>query len=261
MLRWSIPLFRVRGIQLSLHASFPLLLAYVAWQGWLPDEDGRGGGWPGVGWSVALVLLFFVCVVLHELGHCLTARRFGIGTRGILLLPIGGMADMEEIPRQPSREILMTVAGPAVNFAIAGALWLVVRRLPDSIPEYSLGGLLFDLYAANLVMGCFNFLPAFPMDGGRILRALLAIRLPYVRATFFAATAGKVLAVALGAVALWYDRWMVAVLFSFIFFAGEAEYRLVRRREQEAEHWRQWQLRQLLRPETCPAPSGQLDDN
>ncbi len=238
MLGWSIPLFRIRGIQLSLHASFLLLLAYWADQGW-QDE-----GWHGMRWSVALLLCFFACVVLHELGHCLTARRFGINTRRILLLPIGGMADMEEIPRQPSREIVMTLAGPAVNFVIAGALWLVVRHFKDDVPLYSPAGLLSELFLWNLVMGCFNLIPVFPMDGGRILRALLATRLPYVRATFWAASVGKVLAVAGIAVALWNQVWMVAVLFTFIFAVGEMEYRLVKRREMEAEHWQNWWGRQ-----------------
>lgn len=246
MLRWSIPLFRVFGIPLSLHPSFLLLLAYWADQGW--EEE----GWHGAGWYTAMLLGFFVCVVLHELGHCLTARRFGIGTRRILLLPIGGMADLEEIPRQPSREILMTLAGPAVNFVIAGVLWLVVRTFPDDVPLYSSSGLLAMLFSWNLVMGCFNLLPVFPMDGGRILRALLATRLPYVRATFWAATVAKALAVLGVITALAAPKfhltaqplYLPAVLFTFIFVMGEMEYRFVKRRELEAEHWRNWWGRQ-----------------
>jgi Zn-dependent protease len=245
MLGWSIPLFRVRGIPLSLHWSFFLLLAYWADAGW-QDE-----GWNGARWNSAMLICFFGCVVLHELGHCLTARRFGIGTRRILLMPIGGMADMEEIPRQPAREILMTLAGPAVNFAIAGALWLVVRHFKDDVPLYSLDGLLNELFGWNLVMGCFNLVPVFPMDGGRIFRALLATRLPYVRATFWAASVGKVLAVAGIFTALAAPRlhlaaqplYMPAVLFTFIFVVGEMEYRLVLRREQEAAHWQNWWAR------------------
>ena len=246
MLRWSIPLFRVLGIPLLLHWSFIALLAFYAWQGWLPDEHHQGGGWRGMVWTVLLVLCFFVCVVLHELGHCLTARRFGIGTRRILLLPIGGMADMEEIPRQPSREILMTLAGPAVNFVIAGVLWLaVVRQLPELVPLYSWRGLVFELCVWNLIMGCFNLIPVFPMDGGRIFRALLATRLPYVRATFWAASVGKVLAV-VGALVAWFyfHVGLTVVLFAFIFWAGEMEYRLVKHREAEEEHWRNWGARQ-----------------
>lgn len=245
MLGWSIPLFRIRGIQLSLHGSFLLLLAYWADLGW---QDER---WSGMFWDIALVLGFFTCVVLHELGHCFTARRFGIATHRILLLPIGGMADMEEIPRQPSREILMTLAGPAVNFVIAGALWLIVRKFKDDVPLYSFDGLLYELFVSNLAMGCFNLLPAFPMDGGRIFRALLATRLPYVRATFWAASVGKLLAVAGALVAAFYfHAWLTAVLFAFIFSVGEMEYRAVKRREQDAEHWRHWWGRQSM-----PAPA------
>jgi Zn-dependent protease len=243
MLGWSIPLFRVFGIPLRLHWSFLGLIGYFAWQGWLPDEHGQGGGRRGVFWTVALLLAFFTCVVLHELGHCLTARRFGIGTRRILLLPIGGMADMEEIPRQPSREILMTLAGPAVNFVIAGALWLATLRIPEIVPLYSVPGLAYELLVWNLAMGLFNLVPVFPMDGGRIFRALLATKLPYVRATFIAATVAKVLATGAIAYALWLHQWQLVALFVFIFTAGEMEYRFVKRREVEAEHWRNWWAR------------------
>jgi Zn-dependent protease len=240
MLGWSINLFRIRGIKLELHGSFLLLLAYVAWEGW------RAASTVGLVWSVITLVAFFSCVVLHELGHSLTAMRYGIGVRRILLMPIGGMAEFDSIPRQPSRELLMTLAGPAVNFTIAAALWFVVRTFDGEVLLYSLNGLIYQLLVANLVMGCFNLLPAFPMDGGRILRALLAIRLPYVRATHFAAMVGKIVAV-LGILAaltapelhLADERlWLLAVLFGFISFAGEMEYRAVARREREDSHWR-----------------------
>jgi Zn-dependent protease len=251
MLGWSIPLFRVRGIPLLVHWSFLALLGYVAWQGWqgtiMAEVDSQGrelplAGWTGLGWGVALLLAFFTCVVLHELGHCLTARRFGIGTRRILLLPVGGMADMEAIPREPRRELLMTLAGPAVNFVIAGALWGVLR-LPGAgaLAAGNVRDFAAILMDWNLLMGLFNLLPAFPMDGGRVLRALLATRLPYVRATFWAATTGKVLAVAGTLVAIFVlHQLQLVVLFAFILWAGEMEYRLVKHREQEAEHWRNW---------------------
>jgi Zn-dependent protease len=148
-----------------------------------------------------------------------------------------------------------------VNFVIAGALWFVVRNIPDDVPLYSADGLLATLFVWNLVMGCFNLVPVFPMDGGRIFRALLAMRLPYVRATWWAATVGKVLAGAAIIVALAAPKiglapqplYMPAVLFTFIFYVGGLEYRLVRRRELEAEQWRQWQIRQMLPPEALPA--------
>ena len=113
MLGWSINLFRIRGIQLTLHFSFVLLLAYAAMEGY--EEAGPAG----IFWSTTLLIAFFTCVVLHELGHSFTARRFGVGVRRILLMPIGGMAEFDSIPRQPGREFLITAAGPAVNFAIA----------------------------------------------------------------------------------------------------------------------------------------------
>jgi len=234
MLRWSINLFRVFGIQLSLHASFLLLLAYAAYAG---ADD--GGGWAGAGWSLGLVMIFFVCVVLHELGHSLTARYFGIQVPRILLLPIGGMAEFERIPRQPSQELLITIAGPAVNFAIAGMLF-VIARTPANWPltvDYpdSLVGLVQMLMTWNLAMGFFNLLPVFPMDGGRILRALLATRLAYLRATYWAAAIGRILALTFAAIAAFYfHRPQTCILFLFIAWAGTAEYNQTLRIEQQA---------------------------
>lgn len=238
MLGWSINLFRIRGIQLAVHVSFLLLLAYIAELGW------RDGGWVGLAWSVATLFAFFTCVVLHELGHSFTAMHFGIQVRGILLMPIGGMAQFEDIPRQPSRELLITIAGPAVNFAIAGllSLWVGGPRgwfFDDyDFPETARGFAQL-LLTWNLLMGCFNLAPVFPMDGGRIFRALLATRLPYLRATFWAATVGKILAVtaALLAILVW-DRPLTAVLFGFIFFAADAEYRAAQRREWDDARYR-----------------------
>lgn len=232
MFGWSINLFRIRGIQLALHASFLLLLAYAAYEGW------SDGGWEQMLWSIGILVGFFACVVLHELGHSFTAMAYGIGVRRILLMPIGGMAELDSIPRQPGRELLITLAGPAVNFVIAGILWALVGFGGDDYPANATGfGQL--LLEANLWMGCFNLLPVFPMDGGRILRALLATQLPYVRATFWAATVAKVLAVIGGLVAAFvFHNYLTAFLFAFIFAAGDAEYRAVLRRELEDAHWR-----------------------
>ncbi|MBC7367736.1 MAG: hypothetical protein H7343_13155 [Undibacterium sp.] len=245
-------MFRIRGIQLALHASFLLLLAYVGWEGW------RDGGWEGAAWSVAIIGAFFTCVVLHELGHCFTAMHFGIGVRRILLMPIGGMAEFDSIPREPPRELLMTLAGPAVNFAIAALLWVIVRspgRWAFSSYEANAVGFAHTLLHWNLLMGTFNLVPVFPMDGGRIFRALLATRLPYLRATFWAATVGKVLAVIAALVAIfWFHAYLTAVLFAFIFFAGETEYRAVKRREIEDAHWREVMVRFYATPPPEPPP-------
>lgn len=237
MLGWSINLFRVFGIQLAVHASFVLLLAYWGYEGW------QEGGAIGMAWSIGLIVLFFVCVILHELGHSLTARRYGIGVPRILLLPIGGMAEMDRIPRKPSQELLITVAGPAVNFAIVFILAAIVG-LPSGFPfhpvfEDSFRGLWHLLLHANLIMGVFNLAPVFPMDGGRIFRALLAMKLPYLRATWWAVMVGRVLAVGLIIWALSTNRVMLAVLFGFILMAGNTEYQIVLRREQEDAYWRE----------------------
>jgi Zn-dependent protease len=234
MLRWSLNLFRIRGIQLAVHFTFFLWLAVNAFDGW------ADAGWPGAAWNAAAIVAFFTCVVLHELGHSFTAQHYGIGVSRILLMPIGGMAQFDDIPRQPRRELLITLAGPAVNFVLAGALWLGLRGLTED-DENALTLVNFGrlLLMWNLAMGCFNLLPAFPMDGGRILRALLATRVRYVRATLWAATIGKVLC-ALGiAIALYYGIWILAVLFAFILIVGELEYRAVKRRELEDAHWRE----------------------
>jgi len=257
MLNWSIRLFRIFRIQLSVHSTFFLLLAYVAWEGWR-DAPADHLSQPIYGSliNVAALVVFFACVVLHELGHALTARRFGVGVPRILLLPIGGMAEFDSIPRKPSSELLIALAGPAVNFAIVAVLLLFVRvpgaeivSLVQSVfssassdGETSMSIVqqcLAVLITMNLIMGCFNLVPVFPMDGGRVLRALLASRLNYLQATFYAATTAKVLATVAIVVALYHGKLQISVLFAFIFFAGEMEYRAVKRRERDDERWRQ----------------------
>ena len=249
MFGWSINLFRIRGIQLAVHASFFLLLAYAAYQGW------QAGGWDSLLWSVGILLAFFACVVLHELGHSVTAMHYGIGVRRILLMPIGGMAEFDSIPRQPIREFLITLAGPAVNFALAALLWLLVGTAADTDYPSDLVGFGQLLFHANLLMGAFNLLPVFPMDGGRILRALLATRLPYLQATFWAATVGKVLAVIAGLIAAFvFHNYLTAFLFAFIYMAGDAEYRAVRRRDLEDAHWRAMTSRHYPAPSPTEEP-------
>ena len=235
-------MFRVFGIRLALHFTFPLLLAYACWEGW------REGGWAGGLWSGIAILLLFTCVVLHELGHSLTARRFGIGVARILLLPIGGMAEFDSIPRQPRRELLITLAGPAVNFALVLLLlpWLPVSHLvangevPLTPASIGFWPWFFNLiFWVNLVMGCFNLVPVFPMDGGRILRALLALRWSYLKATYWASLTGKCLAIVGAAlVGLVGHNLLGVLLFGFIFVAGDLEYRAVKRREEASAQWR-----------------------
>lgn len=238
MLRGSIRLFRIRGIQLSVHFTFLLFLAYAAWAGW---HD--GGGIAAAGASVLTVLIFFTCVVLHELGHAFTARRFGIVVPRIVLLPIGGVAEFSSLPRRPAHEILIAVAGPAVNFVIIGLLafftpvpsWTELRNL--DLNDLQL------ILLMNLAMGCFNLLPAFPMDGGRVFRAILAQHLPYVQATRWAAGIGKIVAgvgIGLALILPSTPHYITAVLFGFIIVAGELEYRAVLRQERYEQQWDRW---------------------
>jgi Zn-dependent protease len=241
MLGWSINLFRVFGIQLAVHVSFVLLLAYFGYNGWMQ------GGALGARWSLLLIVAFFACVVLHELGHSLTARRYGVRVPRILLMPIGGMAEFDRIPRKPSAELLITIAGPAVNFVLAAILLPIVWQdlwSPIAVPRFGALEMLIHLAVANAVMGTFNLLPVFPMDGGRIFRALLATRTNYLRATYWASLVGKILAGLFAAAAAFYfENFLLAVLFMFIFFAGDAEYRHLLRREQETAYWAEWNRR------------------
>ena len=244
MLGWSINLFRVFGIQLAVHVSFLLLLAYFGYEGWLE------GGWPGAGWSVLLIVLFFACVVMHELGHSLTARRYGVRVPRILLMPIGGMAEFDRIPRQPRAELLITAAGPAVNFVLVALLLPLIWTdlwSEQAVPRYGVATPLIELTAGNLLMGTFNLLPVFPMDGGRILRALLARRMDYLKATRRALLVARIAAPLLAIAAVYFlHAYLLGVLFLFIFFAGDAEYRQLLRREQEAAYWADWNRRMML---------------
>ena len=238
MLAWSIKLFRIAGIQLAVHWSFVLLVAWAAWEG------SRGIGWLGAAWTTGYVLMLFTCIVLHELGHCFAAQKFGVWVNRILLLPIGGMAEFEWVPRRPWQEVVIAVAGPAVNALLVVLLLIAGVRFPSdwamSAVPTSLDELGRHLVVLNVAMGCFNLIPVFPMDGGRILRALLALKLSYLRATWIAATLAKVLALVAMSLLIFVleePHWLGAALFLFIIAAGELEYRVVQRRHLEEERW------------------------
>ena len=228
---WSVRIFSLFGIQLELHATFLLLLVWVAWVSWFKE----GSGLAGTAWYLILVLLLFVCVVLHELGHCLVAKRFEVPVYRILLMPIGGMAQFGRIPRRPSRELLISGAGPLVNFVIVFALWIAIALFSDGFRQefsYNIPNLVITLMYLNLVMGVFNLLPVFPMDGGRILRALLALKFSYLTATRSAVLIARPI-IAVGIVlALWQlDAWLLAALLAFILVGGHLEYSSVKRQE------------------------------
>jgi Zn-dependent protease len=216
---WKIG--RIADIDIYIHWSFLLLPALVA----LESLSG-GGGMGSFAGNIVFLLVVFGCVVLHELGHALMARRFGIGTHGITLLPIGGVARLERMPKDPLQELAIAVAGPAVNVVIAASLiaGLVLGRgspaaaLSAPWGASFLGGLIW----VNLILVLFNALPAFPMDGGRVLRALLALAVPHVQATRVAAGVGQVLAVGLGVIGL-LTNWMLVFVALFVFFAARQE--------------------------------------
>jgi Zn-dependent protease len=222
------------GIGIHVHWSFLILPAWV-----LLQELGLGG-WAWALFAVALVLAVFGCVVLHELGHALAARRFGIRTRDITLYPIGGVARLERMSEKPWEELWIAVAGPAVNVVIAGGLWVLLGLIAATGPLFAvpLAGLdfLYMLMIINLVLVGFNMLPAFPMDGGRVLRALLAMRLGHVRATEVAVQVGTLMAVLMavvGAVALHSLSWVLVA--GVVWLLGQQElaglYRRARREE------------------------------
>ncbi len=225
-MKWSWRLARLAGIDVYVHATFFILIAWVALSYWTMSGD--------VGMvisGVVFILVLFACVLLHELGHALMARRFGIATEKITLLPIGGVASMERMPDDPRQEIAVALAGPAVNMVIAAVLWFWLSLNPSAVPVEQVAGeaawysgsFLQKLMWVNVLLGVFNLLPAFPMDGGRVLRAALAMRMGHVRATQTAARVGQGLALWLGFLGLLYNPFLVIIaLFIWIGAASEA---------------------------------------
>jgi Zn-dependent protease len=191
---WSWKLARIAGIDVYVHATFLIIVAWIGVLHWNKSQS-VGAVVEGVGFILAL----FACVVMHEFGHALTAARYGIRTRDITLLPIGGVARLERMPDQPVQELKVALAGPAVNVVIALLLfgWLQVSGGGDPLDRVSVatGGFLERVMLANVFLAGFNLLPAFPMDGGRALRALLATRMEYTRATQRAALIGQGMAI------------------------------------------------------------------
>lgn len=225
----SLRILRFKGIGVHVHWTFLLLVGYVA-----VSAASSGADIQGVLLQLAQVLLVFVCVVMHEYGHALTALHYGVRTRDITLLPIGGVASLERMPEEPMQEFWITLAGPLVNLALVllAALleWLLLGGLHLEDPRAGgavLPGLLSFLLTANLGLFLFNLLPAFPMDGGRILRALLGLRLPRVQATRIASAIGRALAAMLGIGGLFFGEPMLALIGVFIWFAAGAEARMV----------------------------------
>lgn len=238
MLNRRLPLGRYFGIPLYVHWTFSLLLLAVGLE--RMRNDGR---WQDALLSICIVLTVYLCVTLHEYGHAMMAKAFGVGTRDITLLPIGGVARLERMPRQPSQELLIAVAGPAVNVVIASLLiaGMVLWGLATTGPmgainnaleaidtdQITFAGFVLIILLANVALIVFNMIPAFPMDGGRVLRSLLAMVMDYPRATWWASRIGLGCAFLMGGIAILNSYYVMLFIAFFVAWAGMSEARQV----------------------------------
>lgn len=225
MRSWKIG--EIAGIGVFIHWSFLILPLLIAW-----SALSSGSGVAMAARSVLFVLAIFACVLLHELGHALMARQFGIGTHSITLLPIGGLASLDRMPRRPLHELAVALAGPAVNVAIAGVLFtmLVAFGMVNSLlnTDAISSSFLLQLLLANVGLVVFNMLPAFPMDGGRVLRSILAGFVSHSRATDIAAVIGQMMAGLFAVAGFLSGQWMLVFIAVFIFFAARGEAQMAR---------------------------------
>jgi Zn-dependent protease len=254
---WSLKLVTIKGIPVRIHASFLLVLVVAAASGLL---NGSGSSLRGVAFMIILVLLLFLCVGLHELGHSLIAQAYGVKVKDITLWPIGGVARMSRLPSKPYQEFLITAAGPATNLALAvlfgaaAVTWIgpeqmlrllsYPRLLTRFLASQEVRPLLLLLALNNLLLALFNLIPAFPMDGGRILRSFLAVFLPFRRATQLAALLGQALAVLMAIAGLLGQNYLLSLIGVFVFFAAWQE----RRQTLLQESLKGVTVRQAIRP-------------
>ncbi|MEC9372421.1 MAG: site-2 protease family protein [Planctomycetota bacterium] len=248
-MKWSLKLATVKGLAIYVHWTFILIIAWVVF---VYASQGRGAAQILEG--IVFVLAIFGCVILHELGHALTALRFGVKTRDIILLPIGGVARLQRMPDKPGEELVVAVAGPLVNVTIALILLPVVlftgqlseaiqsvTDLQQTVAQAQQSGVesetaardaaanidipfLVNLLFVNIFLVVFNMIPAFPMDGGRVLRSLLAMTLPYVQATRIAAMIGQFIAIGFAILGIFWNPFLLLIaLFVFVGAAGEAQ--------------------------------------
>jgi Zn-dependent protease/predicted transcriptional regulator len=222
-MKGSVRIATVAGIKIFIHWTFLILLAYIIYSNYRRGYDAGQ-----IGWSVLFVLSVFGTVCLHELGHALMARRFKIKTRDITLLPIGGLARLESLPEKPSEELLVAIAGPAVNIVLA-LLSGLFADFPqsDQFNEVMASGVngsnfLLNFCIVNGWLALFNLIPAFPMDGGRVLRAFLAMRMPRHVATRIAARIGQLLAIGFVFAGFFVNPFLMFIGI-FIFLGAQAE--------------------------------------
>jgi len=221
---WSVNIGRIAGTAIRVHITFVLFLIWI-WAGSYVT-----GGWAAAWSGLVFMVLLFLCVLAHEFGHIFTARAFGVQTPDVTLLPIGGVARLERIPEEPGQEFLIAIAGPAVNVVIALALMVLAGAHLGSrdlaAVESSQVSMIDRLASVNLFLAVFNMIPAFPMDGGRVLRALLATRLGFARATGVAATVGQWFAFGLGFLGLFSNPLLIFIAI-FVYLAAASESQLV----------------------------------
>jgi Zn-dependent protease len=227
-MRWQWKLGTFAGIDVFVHATFLLLIGWIGYSHWL-----QYGTIAKVIEGILFILVLFLCVVLHEYGHALTARRYGIKTRDITLYPIGGVARLERLPEKPIEELWVALMGPAVNVVIAAVLFVYLFLSRGLVPMTDLtvasGSFVARVMAVNITLVLFNLIPAFPMDGGRVLRALLAMRMDFVRATQIAASIGQGLAFLFGLAGLFGNPFLLFIAF-FVWIGASQEASMVQMR-------------------------------
>ena len=220
-MKWQWKLGNFAGIDVYIHATFLLLIGWVGYSHWLENQN-----WGEVLSGIGFILALFLCVILHEYGHALTARRYGIKTRDITIYPIGGVARLERMPEKPIEELWVALMGPAVNVVIAAGLFAYLFLTSNLVPLSELtvasGSFLERVMTVNISLVLFNLIPAFPMDGGRVLRALLATRMDYVRATQIAASVGQGLALLFGFLGLFGNPSLLFIAF-FVWIGASQE--------------------------------------
>jgi Zn-dependent protease/CBS domain-containing protein len=219
---WSFKIGTFGGTEVRVHVTFALLLLWIWFSAY------QDGGAPAAWESVLYILAVFLCVLLHEFGHVLAARRYGIRTPDITLLPIGGLARLERMPEEPRQELVIAIAGPLVNVVIAAVIFLVLGSTVGLSEMAQIENPRMDFFvrlaAVNVWLVLFNLIPAFPMDGGRVLRAVLATWIPWARATQIAATIGQGLAFVLGFIGLIYNPLLIFIaIFVYLAAASEAQ--------------------------------------
>jgi Zn-dependent protease len=222
--RYALKIGRFFGISVFVHWTFILVPLWVLFNGLT-----TGLSWLAIAVQVGLSLAVFACVLLHEYGHALTARQFGVQTRDIILLPIGGVARLESMPREPLSELIIAIAGPAVNVVIAVFLFPLVLLTEGDLAfaenEITWGGVVRFLFAVNLLLVVFNAIPAFPMDGGRVLRSVLALFLPYTTATILAARSGQLISILFFILGLVTGNPSLFLISVFVYFMATNEMR------------------------------------